>query len=98
TQATFQFNILNQSQRRAAMNFLRDSVPDDFLVITSMWAGRTIPENSYASDWLADTSAFGAGNSLYHELKSSGFYTIDSFNRPRAFIFMYQKNNQEFTP
>ncbi len=97
-QSTFQFNILNQSQRLAAMNLLRDSVPDNYLVITRMWAGRTMPENTYAADWMADTTAFGAGNSLYHEMKSSGFYSIDSFNRPRAFIFMYQKKNIDFAP
>ena len=98
TQATFQFNILNQSQRKAAMDFLKDSIPDHFIVVTRMMAGRTIPENTYAANWLADTSAFGSGNSLYHVLKSEGFYSIDSFNRPRAFVFIYQKNNSEFEP
>ena len=98
TQATFQFNILDQNQRKAAMNFLKDSVPDNFIVVTRMMAGRTFPENTYADTWQADTAAFGAGNSLYHALKSQGFYSIDSFNRPRAFIFVYQKNNTEFDP
>ena len=98
TQATFQFNIMDQNQRKAAMNFLKDSIPDNFLVVTRMMAGRTVPENTYAENWMADTTAFGSGNSLYHALKSEGFYSIDSFNRPRAFIFMYQKNNSEFNP
>ena len=98
TQPTFQYNIMDQNQRKAAMNFLKDSVPDNYIVITRMMAGRTMPENTYANTWLADTSAFGSGNSLYHVLKSSGFYSIDSFNRPRAFIFVYQKNNSEYDP
>ncbi len=98
TQATFQFNILDQNQRKAAMNFLKDSVPDNFIVVTRMMAGRFIQENTYADTWKADTSSFGSGNSLYHALKSQGFYSIDSFDRPRAFIFLYQKNNPEFDP
>jgi hypothetical protein len=52
----------------------------------------------FANTWEADTLALGQGNSLYHKLKNAGFVLIDSFYRPRAFSFIFQKNNPGFTP
>lgn len=96
--ANFQYNILNPEKRKAAYHFLHDSVPDNFIVIVRNISGTNPTTNTYAADWAADTTLLGSGNSLYNELKSSGFALIDSFNRPRAFIFMYQKNNEDFVP
>ncbi|MBS1738187.1 MAG: hypothetical protein JSS98_16510 [Bacteroidetes bacterium] len=96
--ANFQFNILDPAKRAAAMHFLRDSVPDNFIVMVRNISGTDPASNTYAADWLADTATLGSGNSLYQALRSQGFATIDSFNRPRAFVFMYQKNNAEFLP
>ena len=96
-QANFQFNIKNQSTRDSAMKFL-DIVPDNFIVIARNIYGTNPAGSTFAADWQADTAAFGANNSLYHRLKSQGFVLIDSFNRTRAFVFMYQKNNPEFLP
>lgn len=95
--ANFQYNILDQSKRKAAMDFL-DSVPDNFIVVVRNISGTATASNTYAAQWEADTTAFGSGNSLYYKLKSQGFVLIDSFYRPRAFIFMYQKNNSDFLP
>lgn len=96
--ANFQFNILSADKRKAAWQMLRDSIPDNYLVIVRNISGTDPATNTYAADWEADTATLGSGNSLYHELKSSGFSLLDSFNRPKAFIFMYQKNNEEFVP
>jgi hypothetical protein len=52
-----------------------------------------VSSNTYASTWAGDTSYLGSGNSVYQRLSAQGFSNIDSFNRPRAFIFLYQKNN-----
>lgn len=95
--ANFQFNILNRSNRDSAMKFL-DLIPDNFIVIARNTSGTDPASNTYAADWEADTIAFGVNNSLYDRLKSQGFVLIDSFYRPRAFIFMYQKNNPDFEP
>ena len=95
--ANFQFNILSQAKRDSAMKFL-DLVPDNFIVIARNISGTNPASNTYAADWEADTTAFGPNNSLYHRLLSQGFVLIDSFYKPRAFIFMYQKNNPAFTP
>ena len=96
--ANFQFNILDASKRKAAFNFLRDTVPNNYIVIARNISGTAPSSNTYAADWEADTTTLGSGNSLYNELKSQGFVLIDSFYKPRAFIFMYQKNNPAFNP
>ena len=93
----FQYDILNPDKRKAAMDFL-DSVPDNFIVVARNISGTDPASNTYAAQWQADTTAFGSGNSLYHRLRSQGFALIDSFYRPRVFIFIYQKNNPELPP
>ncbi|MDQ6904489.1 MAG: C25 family cysteine peptidase, partial [Bacteroidota bacterium] len=94
---SFQFNILSQAKRDSIVKFL-DLIPDNFIVIAKNISGTDPTTNTYAADWQADTTAFGPNNSIYHRLKSQGFVLIDSFNRPRGFIFMYKKNNPAFGP
>ncbi|MGH2647285.1 MAG: C25 family cysteine peptidase, partial [Ginsengibacter sp.] len=95
--ANFQFNILSQAKRDSAMKFL-DMIPNNYIVIARNISGTDPASNTYAADWAADTTAFGPNNSLYHRLLSQGFVLIDSFYKPRAFIFMFQKNNPSFIP
>lgn len=95
--ANFQFNILSQAKRDSAIKFL-DRIPDNYIVIARNISGTNPASNTYAADWEADTATFGQNNSLYHRLLSQGFVLIDSFYKPRAFIFMYQKNNPAFNP
>ncbi len=96
--ANFQYNILSQSSRVAAYHFLKDSIPAGFVVIVRNISGTNPASNTYASDWMGDTTLLGSGNSLYHELFNDGFTLIDSFNRPKAFVFMFQKDKPEFIP
>ncbi len=96
-QANFTYDVSNQAGRQAAMNFL-DSIPDNDFVFVRNITGPDSSIDVFADQWAADTTAFGAGNSLYHRLKSQGFVLIDSFYRPRAFSFIYQKNNPAFGP
>ena len=95
--ANFQFNNLTQSRRKQVMDFL-DSIPDNYIVVARFVATPDSASKTYAPQWQADTTAFGSNNSMYHRLKSQGFVLIDSFYRPRTFIFMYQKNNPSFGP
>ena len=50
--------------------------------------------NEYAIDWFNDEATYGSGNSLYSEFKKQGFSAMDSINRPRAFSFVFKKNDQ----
>lgn len=94
----FQYNILDTAKRRAALNFL-DLIPDGHVVVVRNISGTDPASNTYASTWMGDTAYLGTENSLYHRLITQGFTGIDSFDRPRAFLFIYKKNRQvDFTP
>lgn len=96
--ANFQFNLFSQTQRIAAYRFLKDSVPDGYVVVAKNATRSLQSSSTYAADWQNDTTVLGSGKSLYHILLENGFTEIDSFYRPRGFIFMYQKNNDDFVP
>ena len=86
--------VYPMSSRQAAAQFM-DSIPNNDYVVFFDCAGAPGYDggNVYASTWAADTLTYGSA-SLYSQLKTQGFYNIDSFNSPRAFIFIYQKNAQ----
>jgi len=89
----FQFNILSAAKRKSIVDFM-DLIPDGYFVVVRNISGTDPASNTYAKDWLGDTSFLGSGNSMYHRLLQQGFLGIDSFNMPRAWIFTYQKNRQ----
>jgi hypothetical protein len=93
---TFEFSYMTPATRKLAMNFM-DSIPDGHYVVV-----RNILRNSqvggFINEWKNDESLNGAGNTLYHKLKNIGFTDLDSFYKHRAFIFIYQKGNNGFTP
>lgn len=93
----FQFNILDRNKRKSAMDFL-DMLPDNSVVVVRNTSGTNPLSNTYAADWQGDTAFYGVNNSLYHRLKSQGFSLLDSFYKPRSFIFIYQKNQPDFNP
>ncbi len=88
----FQFNILDTNKRRKIVEFM-DLIPDGSYIIVRNFSGTDSSTNTYASAWKGDTSYLGSGNSMYQRLLAQGFTGIDSFYRPRAWIFLYQKNS-----
>ncbi len=94
---SFNYTALTQAKRIAAVNFL-DQVPAGYYVVAMQRTNANPALNTYASDWQEDTLVMGSGNSLYHRLKNAGFVDIDSFNRPRAFNFIYKKQDNSFIP
>ena len=88
----FQFNILSQAKRDSAKEFL-NLIPQGYYVVVRNTSGTDSASNTYASTWQADGI-----NSMYTTLKNAGFTDIDSFNRPRAFNFIYRKGVSSFTP
>jgi hypothetical protein len=93
----FQYNLKDSSSRGRAVAFM-DTIPDGDFVVVRNCSGTTLSSTTYAADWKNDTTFLGPGNSLYHRLLGQGFTTIDSFYKPRAWIFVYQKNRPSFTP
>lgn len=77
------------------INFLNNVVPDGFYVVArgNVPSSTPVPP-AYPNVWQNDTLLYGSGNSLYHVLKNQGFAILDSFNRPRTWIFIYKKNGQ----
>jgi hypothetical protein len=96
-QWNFEFSYMDATNRKKMMDFM-DSLPNGAVVSVRNIPSGTVSQNKYAADWMADTSLFGSGNSLYHRLKAAGFMNVDSFNKPRAFIFFYKKNSNNLTP
>ena len=103
-QNNFEYRWDSVSSRKRAMDFMRDVIPDGAYVMVRSFLldPTTFPGFAsmikYAPDWAADTATWGSGQSLYHYLKNAGFATIDSFNRPRQFAFVYRKNDPSFAP
>ncbi len=94
----FQFNILDTNKRRKIVEFL-DLIPDGAYVVVRNCSGTDPASNTYANDWKNDTTYLGPGNSMYQRLLAQGFTSIDSFYRPRAWVFAYKKNaGGSFTP
>ena len=79
--------------RNSAMLFLKNIVPDsNFVVVRFTYKNGTAQE--FVNDWKKDELTYGAGNSMYAELKKQGFAAIDSMNQPRVFNFVFKKNSQ----
>ena len=96
-QNNFEYSYMSAASRKLMMDFM-DSIPVGYYV--TVW---NVPfnvqwGNTYAKDWEADTALYGSNNSLYHRLLSAGFLQIDSFYQPRAFSFVYKKEDLSFKP
>lgn len=92
----FEFKWTTPANRKLMMDFM-DSIPKGCFVVVRSFDYNN--PNSFASGWQADTALFGSTNSLYHKLLEAGFIDIDSIDRPRAWIFVYKKGqNETFTP
>ena len=96
TRAFVEYIYSDPVYRRKAMEFI-DLVPDGmYVAITNL--GSKIHNNTFISQWQADTLVLGSGNSLYHKLKSIGFTKIDSFTRNLPFLYFFRKGRADFTP
>jgi Peptidase family C25 len=91
-QFNFQYSGLTTAGRNAARDYL-DLIPNGYYVIFRNVTNANFGTDAYAATWQAD-----GANSLYSRLKNAGFADLDSFNRPRAFNFMYKKSDNSFTP
>ncbi|MDB5202395.1 MAG: hypothetical protein JWQ27_1804 [Ferruginibacter sp.] len=95
TRKFFEFPYTDPVYRKNAMDFI-DQIPTGmFVAITNL--GMT-SNSSFISTWQNDQATLGAGNSLYHKLKSIGFTQIDSFTRNLPFLFFFKKGIPSYTP
>lgn len=80
------------SGRRKAYEFLK-SIPDGNYIVVRNQFYNDSTKNQYVDRWILDENLLGQGKSLYHELKRHKFTLLDSLTRPRAFAFVYRKND-----
>jgi hypothetical protein len=88
----YEWDDRNTANRKQMMDFM-DSIPSGSFVVVRKILDAPYENETFAEKLKADETIYGAGNSLYHKLKDAGFATIDSFNRPRTFVFIYKKND-----
>ncbi|MFT3910677.1 MAG: C25 family cysteine peptidase [Ferruginibacter sp.] len=96
SRAFFEFPYYDAPHRKAAIDFITDSIPDGmYVAITNL--GLTT-NTFFIRHWKDDTLALGSGHSLYHTLKNIGFTQIDSFYHNLPFLYFYQKGMPGYTP
>lgn len=99
---SFEYRYTDAASRKKMMDFMKDSIPDGYYVVVRNMtldpAVFTTWPHAFISDWQADQSIYGTGNSLYHSLKNAGFTGVDSFYKARPWGFLYKKNDAVFTP
>ena len=88
----YEYLMSTRDWRKKAMDFL-DIIPDGSYVIVRNNGNPNFDGNTYPDVWRSDTATYGHNNSLYHRLFDQGFTDIDSFNRARAWVFVYRKNS-----
>ncbi len=94
TEYNFEFLYSDSASRNNAHNFLKNIVPDGSFIAIRANVASTDTGNIYPPTWQAqDVPRYGAGNTLYDLLVTSGFTAIDSFNRARTWVFVYKKND-----
>ncbi|THU32936.1 hypothetical protein FAM09_26160 [Niastella caeni] len=86
----FEYSYMTPASRKLAMDFM-DLIPDGAFVVVRSFD--TSKPASFAPTWMADTTLYGSNNSLYHKLLGAGFVGIDSIDRGRAWILVYQKGS-----
>jgi hypothetical protein len=93
--------LSDTARRRKAQEFLDNIVPDGFYVAIRSNTSPGLPgypSNTYASVWQADAAQYGS-STLYNALKNQGFTSIDQYDHPTAWVFIYKKNRlATYTP
>jgi hypothetical protein len=93
----FEFSYLTAASRYLMMRFM-DSIPNGYYVTVRNVPSDQQSVNTYAPQWQADTATYGSGQSIYNYLVNAGMADLDSFVVPRAFSFIYKKNDPSFSP
>lgn len=93
----FEFSYQAAQDRKYMMNFM-DSIPNGSYVIVRNIPSSDSTVNKYVDTWKSDTALYGSYKSLYHSLLAAGFTGVDSFYKPRSFIFIYKKGGSDFVP
>ncbi|HWI92250.1 MAG TPA: C25 family cysteine peptidase [Flavisolibacter sp.] len=101
-QYNFEYRYTDSATRKKIMDFMKNGIPDgSYVVIRNFTLDPvTFPNfpQAFISDFQADASVYGQGQTLYDYLKNAGLASIDSFYRARPFALVYKKNDPSFSP
>jgi hypothetical protein len=97
-QYNFEYDDRTLENRQKMASFM-DAIPNGSFVVVRKFLGDD-PENSkdYSKTAFADILKSDGPNSFYTKMKEAGFAELDSFNRPRVYIFIYKKGDNSFEP
>jgi hypothetical protein len=97
----FEFSYLTAADRKKMADFM-DAVPAGYIITARLNldqdANGVFSNEPFAPTWKNDQLVYGVGNTAYDKLKAAGFSDFDQYNRPRTWVFVYQKNTASFTP
>ena len=96
-QYNYEWDDRDTANRRKMMEFF-DQIPNGHYVVVRKILDAPYDQETFAPTWRSDEQYFGVGNTLYHRFSNAGFAPIDSFNRPRTFVFFFKKNDASFEP
>ncbi|MFY8005520.1 MAG: C25 family cysteine peptidase, partial [Chitinophagaceae bacterium] len=91
----FEMSIKDSSSRRKLKEFM-DWIPNNVLVTARLIYDDGV--TPLVDVWKQDEVTYGVGNSLYSQLKKVGLTNLDSYNQPKTWALVYQKNVPSFTP
>ena len=84
----FEFPYADVNYRKRAMDLL-DSLPNGYFVSITNFG--SLSNTSFVKSWMADTTIYGSGRSLYHSLVKNGLIDIDRFTLNVPFLFFFKK-------
>lgn len=93
----FEWNDMTAANRQKMAAFM-DAIPAGSYVVVRKILDAPFDQETYAPQMKEDEQIYGAPNTLYTKLKAAGFDGLDSFNRPRTYIFVYKKGDPSFQP
>ncbi len=93
----FEFSYRDSISRYKMVRFM-DSIPAGAYVVVRNIISPNQGDNTYAPDWENDTLTWGHNNSIYHRLVAAGMLNLDTYTFPKAFTFVYKKNDNSFPP
>lgn len=96
-QNNFEWSDMTAANRQQMAAFM-DAIPAGSYVVVRKILDQPYANETYAPKMKADEQVYGAANTLYTKLKQVGFTNLDSFNRPRTYIFVYKKGDASFQP
>jgi hypothetical protein len=97
TEYQFSFDYGTTLGRKKIMNFM-DSIPSGYYVVVKNSTANPAAVPNVYWPWAQDWTAVDGPNTLTDKLRNAGFATIDSFNRPRCWTFVYKKNDAATYP